>query len=287
VLHLADTPFRKVWIKARAGDAYTISWGKKISAFLLSKGVEVYVDPLLGYSIDAKVLPETMLSNVDLAIIIGGDGTLLRTVQKSRGVLPPILGFSAKSLGFFFENDVEYYPSVLEKILGGKFVLHKVALGEYSVENFNGVFLNEVSAWAEKGKVIEYEVVVGDQLFYHARSDGIIINTPAGSAGHALSYNMPLFFVWNVPLLSFLPVGALSPLIKPFIVSEKTIKVKFLTWPSIIVVDGQRRYEAKSGTVLETTIGRKWLELVYLGREYVTPAKLRRRFFDRGFSGIP
>jgi len=277
---------KKVWVKVRAGDSYTIKWGKEVLSYLAGKGVEVYVDPLLGYTVDAKVLPETMLSLVDLAIIIGGDGTLLRTLQKSKGGLPPVLGFSARSLGFFFEHRVEEYRGVLESVLRGRYRLYPVSLGGYSFEEYEGVFLNEISAWAERGKVIEYEVSVEGERIYHARSDGLILNTPAGSTGHALSYGSPMFFGWGDPLIGFLPVGPLSPLIKPFIVSRAKVEVSFLTWPSLLIVDGQRKYEVRSGSTLYVEPDRAKLYLAYTGSRVITGAKIRERLFDRGFSRV-
>lgn len=277
---------KRVWVKVRAGDSYTIKWGKRIISSLIERGVEVFVDPLLGYAVDAKVLPETMLNGIDLAIIVGGDGTLLRTLQKSRGNLPPVLGFSAKSLGFFFEHSVENYETVLDSVLGGQYKLLPVALGGYSFEEYEGVFLNEISAWADTGKVIEYEVSVDGEKIYHARSDGLILNTPAGSTGHALSYGSPIFFGWSDPLISFFPVGPLSPLIRPFIVSRAIIEVSFLTWPSILIVDGQRKYEVRSGSTLAVEPDKSKLYLVYLGDHIVNGEKIRERLFDRGFSRI-
>ncbi len=276
----------RVWVKVRAGDSYTIKWGKEIVRFLENRGVEVYVDPLLGYSVNAKVLPETRLESLDMAIIVGGDGTLLRTVQKSKGVIPPILGFSAKSLGFFFEHNVENFRGVLEKVLRGAYKIYNVSLGGFAAGNVRGVFLNEVSLWAENGKVIEYELEVEGEKIYHARSDGIIINTPAGSTGHALSYNSPIFFCWERRLLSFIPVGALSPLIKPIVVAETPIKIRLLTWPALLIADGQRRLELKSGSVITATPGAATLGLVYTEGPLITPEKIRERLFDRGFSTI-
>ncbi|RLE61378.1 MAG: hypothetical protein DRJ35_00615 [Thermoprotei archaeon] len=278
----------KIWIKARAGDPVTINWGKKIVAFLEKKITQIYVDPILAYTVKKPVLPENSLDTIDLAIIIGGDGTLLRTIQRSRARLPPILGFTAESLGFFFDHRVEDYKKILTNILEGNYKLCNIALGEFRLHKEEGIFLNEVSIWAIPGKIIEFDLLVDGIHFYHGRSDGIILSTAAGSTGHALSYGSPIILNWEKPLIEIYPVGALSPMIRPLITFNNKIQVKLERWPSHLVVDGQRSYNLEVGCSIEISPSERKLKIVYVKNKCLpSTEKLRLRLSDKGFSFIP
>lgn len=282
------TNIGKIWIKARAGDPITISWGKKIVDFLEKKVAQIYVDPILAYAVKKPVLPENSLDNIDLAVIIGGDGTLLRTIQRSGARLPPILGFAAGSLGFFFEHRVEDYEKILTSVLEGDYTLCNVTLGRFHLHKEDGIFLNEVGIWAIPGKIIEFDLFIDDIRFYHGRSDGIILSTAAGSTGHVLSHGSPIILNWEKPLLEVYPVGALSPLIKPIITFNSKIQIKLERWPSHLVVDGQRRYSLEAGCSIEVSPSGRKLRITYVkNRCMPSTEKLRLRLNDRGFSFIP
>lgn len=281
--------FKKVWVKVRAGDPLTIEWGKRIVDYLEKMERKVYVDPILAYAVKKKVLPESALHGVDLAIIIGGDGTLLRTVQRSSGALPPILGFTAGSLGFFFDNRAEEYVRVLENVFGGKYATCNVKLGEYFFGGEKGVFLNEAVIWGLPGKIVEYELHVDEMFLYKARSDGVIVATAAGSTGHVLSYGSPIVLNWCLPIITIFPVGPLSPLIKPIIVFEKTLEIKIGKWTAQLVVDGQRKYVLESGTAIKLGPSSREISLIRTKSNSCIPSteKIRNRLLDRGLSFIP
>ena len=205
---------RSVWLKARADDPVALDWARKIYDFLRLRGVKTYVDPLLGYYVSATQLSETEVFGLDLAILIGGDGTFLRVVQKSGGRLPPVLGFAVNSLGYLLPHRIDDAENVLESVLNKNYLIKNVALGEYVFGNEKGVFLNELCIWALPGKLIEFELSLDDVSLYRGRSDGIIIATPSGSTGHALSYGGPVILDVSQKALEVLFPGALSPMLR-------------------------------------------------------------------------
>ncbi|MEZ0345081.1 MAG: NAD(+)/NADH kinase [Infirmifilum sp.] len=277
----------KVWLKSRSTDSGMLQWIKRIDEFLVNNNVEVLVDPVLGHVLKRDVLSESEAYNADLAVVVGGDGTLLRSVQKSNGRLPPIVGFTSNSVGYFLLHQVADYRNVLENVLVGRYMLNELRLGEYAIGNQHGVFLNEVSIWAHTGRLIEFEVTVDGEKLYHARADGVIVATPAGSTAHALSYGSPIILSQDIPLLEVVFAGALSPLIKPIIVYSRKIELQVMTWPAMMVVDGQSAFSLEYSSSVRLTPSEQILKLVAV-QEYMRRLndRLRQRLLDRGLSQI-
>jgi len=249
-------------VKVRGRDSASINWGRRIAEFLKEKGLDVYVDPILHHSMSLPQLPEHEAWQVDLAVIIGGDGTLLQTVQRSNGRLPPIVGFTVDSLGYLLPHKVEDYADVLESLMDSKHSVWKVILGEFSIGKHRGVFLNEVSVWGLRGKLIEFILNVGSMEMFRARSDGVIISTPAGSTAHALSYGGPILLNLDKPILEVVFAGGLSSLLRPLVVYDMPILLKVEKYPAFVVVDGQRELSLEYSQTVEVRPARTYLELV-------------------------
>mgnify|MGYP001772707335 CR=1 FL=1 len=277
----------KVWIKARGTDSELLDWVRRIDSFLLSNGVEVQVDPVLGHVLKREVLPESEAHSADFAIIVGGDGTLLRTVQKSSGKLPPVIGFTTTSVGFFLFYQASDYENVLRSVFSKNFLFEEVKLGEYMAGDSRGVFLNEISVWSHTGRLIEFEFGVEGEKIYHARADGIIVATPAGSTAHALSYGSPIFMSLDVPTLEVVFVGALSPLIRPLVVYSRKIELQVMTWPAMMVVDGQTTSNLEYSSTISVSPSSSNLKMVVVeGYMRKFNERLKQRLLDRGLSRI-
>ncbi|MGB9786667.1 MAG: NAD(+)/NADH kinase [Infirmifilum sp.] len=277
----------RVWVKSSGIDSNILDWVKKLDSFLENNGVEVYVDPVLGHVLRREVLPESEAERADFAIILGGDGALLRSVQKSNGRLPPVIGFTVIGVGFFLYYKVEDYPKVLANIFSGKYGVESVRLGEYVAERFKGVFLNELSVWPHTGRLIEFEVSVGGEKLYHARSDGIIVATAAGSTAHALSYGSPIIMPPDTPVLEVVFPGVLSPLIKPLITYSHEIELQVMTLPALMSVDGQNTTNLEYASIIRVKPSDMALKLVKVS-DYMRSfnERIRLRLTDRGLSRI-
>ncbi|ABL77929.1 NAD(+)/NADH kinase [Thermofilum pendens] len=279
--------FRKVWMKARANDPVVLEHARLLYRYLTDRGLDVYVDPLLGHVIPGRSLSELEAREADLGIVVGGDGTLLRTVQKSNAVLPPILGFSSDSLGYLLPHRVDVAREVLEEVLRGNYSERDVALGEFIAGERAGVFLNEVCVWSEPGKIVEFEVLLNDESLYRVRGDGVIVATPAGSTGHAFSYGGPVIIDTGQRALEVVFPGALSPLIRPLIVHGGSIAVKVIAHPANLVVDGQVYSKLQEASKVTVRPSSKSLRFIYVEKyETPLPEKLARRVLDRGLSYV-
>lgn len=134
----------------------------------------------------------------DLAITIGGDGTMLRAANMLADYDVPLLGINRGRLGFLADIPVESVEIQLDEILDGKYVedtrfqLHcQVERGGKKVlesHAFNDVIIQKWNV----AKLIELETYVNKTLVHTQRSDGVIVASPTGSTAYALSGGGPI-----------------------------------------------------------------------------------------------
>jgi NAD+ kinase len=211
-----------------------------IGKFLKSKGCDVvYTNDLAQITRSKAATVDNMA--VDLAVIVGGDGTVLRTAQKIGET--PILGVKVGALGFLCETTPETVKDVLEKVLAGRcYVEHKTKLKAKYKDLALPDALNEVLVTTSKpSKIMSLSVLKDGAPLHRGKADGVIISTTTGSTAYALSAGGPIIdpklVVMEVVFICPLSAG-LRPIIFP---SSSTIEVRVLSGasPGIIVLDGQ------------------------------------------------
>lgn len=144
----------------------------------------------------------------DLAIVVGGDGTLLAAVRTLCDRQIPILAINHGGLGFLTEVTLdEMYPA-LDHVLSGEFVTDHRMMMDVTVGHRNYRALND--AVINKGilaRIIELEARVDGQYVSSFRSDGLIVATPTGSTAYNLSAGGPIIF----PSMSAMVMTPISP----------------------------------------------------------------------------
>jgi NAD+ kinase len=130
----------------------------------------------------------------DLAIVVGGDGTLLSAARRLVDHEIPLLGINLGRLGFLVDISPDAIDSALGPVLEGhfeveeRFLLHAQVGTEPSVLALNDVVLHKWNI----ARMIEFETWIDGRFVYTQRSDGVIISTPTGSTAYALSGGGPL-----------------------------------------------------------------------------------------------
>lgn len=175
---------------------------KTVVEFLQGRGIEPVLDEhcagLLPESGLRTAYTEQDLAGCDLAITIGGDGTMLRAARMLANLDVPLLGINRGRLGFLADIPANSVEEHLAAILGGDYVedvrfqLHcQVEGGGRTVlesDAFNDVI---VQKW-NFAKLIELETYVDKKLVHTQRSDGLIVSSPTGSTAYALSGGGPI-----------------------------------------------------------------------------------------------
>lgn len=143
---------------------------------------------------------DNLASEVDLILVLGGDGTMIATARMIGDQEVPVLGVNYGGLGYLAEFRIEELYSALEAILSGNYRLDKRVMlavelirdGDSFTTNrvLNDVVINK-SALA---RIIEIEAFFNSQFVNSFRADGLIVSTPTGSTAYNLSAGGPVIF---------------------------------------------------------------------------------------------
>lgn len=139
---------------------------------------------------------------VDLAVVVGGDGTMLHAARQLARYDRPLVGINQGRLGFMTDIARSDMLEAMAQLLDGAFTQEErllldteVVFGGASVSwqpQANLAFNDVVIDKGATGRMIEFELRVDDEFIFSARADGLIISTPTGSTAYALSANGPI-----------------------------------------------------------------------------------------------
>ena len=202
----------------------------------------------INFNIDYEKISGNLFDfECDMALILGGDGTLLRAHNKMKNNIP-LFGINMGTVGFLTEIEVKHTFEALEEIMKGEYYKEKRTRLIVSHENHNFKAMNEVVVMTDKpAKMLHFQILVDGEIIEEVRADGLIISTPSGSTAYSMSAGGPIVdpkvagFIIN-PICPY-KLGA-----RPFVVSDSSeITVKLLKKGknAVFVMDGQINEEAK------------------------------------------
>lgn len=166
-------------------------------------GVEIVVsEEEFGKHPDALAGVTTSQSipdDVDLCLVLGGDGTLLHALRSLAGTEVPVFGINFGTVGFLAASEREQIAVGLEKALSGNFRSLRLPGLELTGPDFEGaVGLNDISfARLPQDRVAEISYRIAGEEVGHVRCDGLVAATPAGSTGYNLANGGPIL-AWGV-----------------------------------------------------------------------------------------
>jgi NAD+ kinase len=170
---------------------------QRVAAFLRDQGVAVTLEQATAESVGALELPVAPLSDIgarcDLAVVVGGDGTLLRAARDLSGLDIAVVGINMGRLGFLTDINPLNMAEMLGPILAGEFQeewrpLLRAEVGDLTFKAFNDVVIHKWNI----ARMIDFETYVDGRFVNRQRSDGLIVSTPTGSTAYALSGGGPL-----------------------------------------------------------------------------------------------
>jgi NAD+ kinase len=201
-------------------------------------------------------IPDDM--DADAIICVGGDGTILRTLQKTDS---PVLGINAGSLGFLTEVPPEGVINALERLLEGNFEIDRrsrlktVLNGERLPDATNEAVISTNTP----SKIQEFEFYIDMEWAQSLRADGLILSTPTGSTSYAFSAGGSVLDP-RLEAIEIVPIAPFRINARPIIIpdiSVITLKVAHKTRSANLVLDGYYRKTIKNKDELLFTRSKK------------------------------
>ena len=167
----------------------------------------------------------TIGAQAELAIIMGGDGTMLGAARQLAFYDLPMVGINHGRLGFITDIPLDNALEAVSQILEGQYSGEERVLLEGSVIRdgkvmYSGLALNDVVlSRAGRGGMIEVRVELDDHFMYSQRADGLIISTPTGSTAYSLAVNGPIMHP-SIRALLLVPVAPQTLSHRPIVLPE-------------------------------------------------------------------
>ena len=210
-------------------------------------------------SIDSKSIEKKISnSDIDLVLVIGGDGTIISAIRTLLNFKIPFLGINIGKLGFLTDIDLESIEQELPKIFSGKFVSERRPLLEVTLSNKDKkMAVNEVVFHSGKvAEMMSFSIYLGDKLISNHKSDGVIVSSATGSTGYCFSGGGPIIHP-TLSVFAIMPMFSQSSASNPLVIpsqEELTIKMANKNNASI-VIDGYTDEEIKEN--IEIKISQK------------------------------
>ena len=237
---------------------------QQLLEILEHRKTQIMMDPIfhtyLTKTLHMELPPMEMIRedslDADIAISMGGDGTFLEAVKRVADRNIPILGVNMGRLGFLADFTPDDLESAIDMCYSGKLRTeqHTVLEVLYSMgKTADYPFaLNEVAVLKrDNSSMISIRVDVGGQYLTTYQADGIIINTPTGSTGYALSVGGPVMAP-GCGTIGIVPVAPHSLSVRPITISddmEVTLTVESRSHNFLVAIDG-RSEKCQEGTKL-------------------------------------
>ncbi|MHA1399765.1 MAG: NAD(+)/NADH kinase [Candidatus Heimdallarchaeaceae archaeon] len=231
-------------------------------------------------------------NNVNMIISVGDTGTFLRAIFLGNGIVP-VVAASSEQISFFTEITPMNIDDSLKAIISKSYSLDeysRVILQDTVLPNFVPA-LNEIAIFPEESaQLMRYTLTLDNNVLYRGRADGLIIATPLGSTGYALSANGPIAY-GNPEIMIIVPVNPLNkdhlPLVVPLDVS---IQLTNLQSKSAItaIIDGQIRQ--RIGQEIVITKAKQKAKVIRFSKRTNILARLRNRLVEldlQSLEGVP
>ena len=175
---------------------------EEIARFLVGQGLAVSLEQQTAQStgIDAwpALGPDEIGRECDLAVVVGGDGTMLGIARRLARYGTPMVGLNQGRLGFMTDVALDGFSAVLAPMLAGEFEDERRSMLEGQVWRdgtaiFEGFAMNDVVvSRGATASMVELKIDVGDEFVANLRADGLIMGSPTGSTAYALSAGGPI-----------------------------------------------------------------------------------------------
>lgn len=219
---------------------------------------------------------EEINKKADIVVTIGGDGTILRALEK---IDKPIFAINSGGMGFLTEVESKYAMQGMKRVVEGKYNVEERAKLKVTVDGKRlPDATNEVTIQTSRiAKIIYLKVYVDDEIIETFGADGVIIATPTGSTSYALSAGGPILD----PTVNAMVIAPLAPFklsARPWVVPlDKKVGIKLFhkSKESQVVIDGESPKSVTKDSDIIITGSEKKARFVRFGESFYQMVRLK------------
>jgi NAD+ kinase len=182
-------------------------------------------------------------AGADIAVVLGGDGTVLRALTTFLGTRVPVVGVNFGRVGFLSSMGRHDLEAGLARVFAGEYEVLELPTLEVEHPAGTGVAVNDVVVTSgDLGRMIELDLAVGDEELGRQPCDGLICSTPSGSTAYNLSNGGPVL-MWGLEAMALTFVAAHSLHARPLVIPPGADVIVWNRTPDVraaVLVDGHR-----------------------------------------------
>jgi NAD+ kinase len=235
------------------------------------------LDPRLSHAVVPLSKPVRLEDGIELMVVLGGDGTILRGAEWVLASEIPLLGVNLGHVGFLAEAESSEIDSIVAHVVERSYTVEERFTIDITLRDsktlkpsWSSYAINEVSIEkAARERMLEVLVEIDGRPLSRWACDGMLVSTPTGSTAYAFSAGGPV--VWpGVEALLVVPLSAHALFARPLVLSPtSTVVVEVLDVSrthGMVSCDGRRSVELLAGMEIEVTRGRQRLRLARLSQ---------------------
>lgn len=228
-----------------------------ISKILVAAGIKIYTPA------------DSDIAHVEVVLVLGGDGTILRGAEFALKENIPLLGINLGHVGFMAEVEAFTFEKVAQAVIDKEYVLDPRMLLTFQVKRGKNIIdqgwaLNEISIERKSTTMAELFVQIDDRPLSRWGCDGIICATPTGSTAYAFSAGGPVLWP-EVQAMVLLPIAAHALFAKPMVIAPtSTIGITIESSDASLSADALRKIELEKNDHIEITKNSKQVILAHL-----------------------
>jgi len=283
---------KKIGIITNPGKRGAVEAARKLIRWLEKRKVRVWLDLDTSTSLNRSdgYPREKIPSQVEMILVLGGDGTLLSLIRLMGDQKVPILGVNLGGLGFLTEVTRKELYQVLEGALRGEFtsdwrmLLNVRVLREGKPIAIYSVLNDAVINKGALARIIDLETSINGHYLTTFRADGLILSTPTGSTAYSLSAGGPIIYP-SLHSLIITPICAHTLTNRPLVLPEGMnvrIKLKSKGGDVVLTLDGQVGFALEDGDVVEIKKARNRICLIRSpARDYFDILRTKLKWGER------
>jgi NAD+ kinase len=228
-----------------------------ISKILVAAGIKIYTPA------------DSDIAHVEVVLVLGGDGTILRGAEFALNENIPLLGINLGHVGFMAEVEAFTFEKVAQAVIDKDYVLDPRMLLTFQVKRGKNIIdqgwaLNEISIERKSTTMAELFVQIDNRPLSRWGCDGIICATPTGSTAYAFSAGGPVLWP-EVQAMVLLPIAAHALFAKPMVIAPtSTIGITIESSDASLSADALRKIELEKNDHIEITKNSKQVILAHL-----------------------